>query len=1214
MTTPKPFDLLHSPLEGTNLIEASAGTGKTYTIAVLFLRLILEKRLAVDEIAVVTFTVAATAELQERIRNALREALDACVGGTRVDPLFAGVVASCRDRGEARHLLDQALRAFDEAAIFTIHGFCQRVLREHAFESGTLFDIELMSSEEHVREEVVEDFWRTHFYDESPRFVEFVLKNAGGRNMFFDLAARYAGKPFLKVVPKAAPCEREQAERHYQEVLSRTTALWRSCRDDVRAMLRAEPSGLNRVQYPLHRIDRWVKALDECVASQGKTCPGDEVLEKLSASALAQGLKKNARPLQHPFFASCQALKEARSALYQAYGQHILGLQRSLFTYAQTELAARKRRRNLQSFDDLLLNVHHALEQAQGGELAEALAAHYHAAFIDEFQDTDPVQYAIFSRVFRAAQRTLFMIGDPKQAIYGFRGADVFAYLQAADHAETTYTLRENRRSHPALIRAINSLFCNAERPFVFEEISFAPAVAPPTSETEPLTLMGKAEPPMRIWVLEVEALAERLLYGKEKAIKKLEARRLLLRATAAEIARLLDLGRKGKALIGARPVREEDIAVLVRTNREGILMQQALSARGITSVLYSAENLFDSREALEMERVLKAIIEPANVKLVKVALVTDLFGIRGEELEALMEKEREWEVWLARFRDYHERWRTQSFVAMFRYLLVQEQVRSRLLSFPDGERRLTNLIHLSEVLHQSAVRRKLGMTGVLKWLSEQRNPDGPRLAEHQLRLESDEYAVKVVTIHKSKGLEYPIVFTPFHWQGSTLRGAVASCTFHDEERRLTLDLCPEEHGDHWARAEQEILAENLRLLYVAVTRAKHRVYLAWGRVRGAGSSALAYLLHPVREAGSTDPIGDMEARFKTLTDEQVQRALQDVASAAQGAIALEKVPRERPVKRLIPQEAQQELSCRSFLGSIDRTWRVSSFSSLVASEASEGRPHPAAAELPDHDAVVCEEARGAEGPADIFAFPRGAKAGTFMHEVFERLDFTDARGPRARELVSSTLAAYGFASTWEEAIVSMVQRVCEMPLDPLRPELTLSRIGLNARISELEFYFPVRLLTASALGQVFARHATKTPLAPCAEGLERLRFTPVQGYMKGFIDLVFCYRGRYFLADWKSNHLGSQVEDYGEDALAREMEHMHYSLQYHLYALALHRYLERRLPGYDYDEHFGGVYYVFVRGVDPQQGPGYGVFRDRPSAALIYELSDLMGAQETPC
>lgn len=1214
MTKKTPFNLLHSPLEGMNLIEASAGTGKTYTISVLFLRLILEKKLAVNEIAVVTFTVAATAELRERIRNAVREALDACAGSTHIDPLLAGVVASCRDRSEARQLLDQALRDFDEAAIFTIHGFCQRVLREHAFESGTLFDTELMTNEDRVREEVAEDFWRTHLYRASPRLVDYVVRNAGGRSMFSSLAARYVGKPFLKVVPEPAPRDPAQAELHYEEVLSRTSALWSSCREEVSAMLLAEPSALSRVKYPLPRIARWVKALDECVASRGKTGPGEEVLDKLRASAIAQGLKKNAAPVEHPFFVCCEALKEAQDALYQAYGQHLLALKRSLFDYAQTELAARKGGRNLQSFDDLLLNVHRALEQEEGGELAEALGARYRAAFIDEFQDTDPVQYAIFSKVFRAAHRTLFLIGDPKQAIYGFRGADVFAYLQAADQVEATYTLQKNRRSHPALIRAANSLFSRVERPFVFEEISFAPAVAPPTSGAEALTLKEKVEPPMRIWVLEAEAMAERLLYGKEKAIKKIEARRLVLRATAAEIARLLDLGRKGKALIGARAVKEEDMAVLVRTNREGILMQQALAERGITSVLYSAENLFDSREALEMERVLGGIIEPGNARLLKAALATDLFGISGEALEALMEKEREWEMWLARFRDYHERWRTQSFIAMFRYLLVREQVRSRLLCFPDGERRLTNLIHLSEVLHQNASARKLGMTGVLKWLSEQRNPDGPRLVEHQLRLESDEYAVKVVTIHKSKGLEYPIVFTPFHWQGSSLRGATDSCTFHDEERRLTLDLCPKEHEDHLARAEQEILAENLRLLYVAVTRAKHRVYLAWGRVNGAGSSALAYLLHPLREGGATDPIGEMEARFKTLADAQVQRALQEVAAASEGAIVIEKLPKERPAKIVSPRETKRVLSCRSFLGSIDRTWRVSSFSSLVASAPGEGRPHPAAAELPDYDAGVREDRQSTEGPTGIFAFPRGAKAGTFMHEVFEHLDFTQAHGPRARELVSSTLAEYGFASTWEEAIASMVQKVCAAPLDPLRPEFTLSKITLEARISELEFYFPLRLLTPAALREVFARHGTNMKAEPAVEGLEQLEFTPVQGYMKGFIDLAFCHQGRFYLVDWKSNHLGNRVEDYGEETLTREMEQMHYSLQYHLYAVALHRYLNRRLPSYDYERHFGGVYYVFVRGVDPQRGPGFGIYRDKPSAALVHELSDLLGAQGAPC
>ncbi|NVM27028.1 MAG: UvrD-helicase domain-containing protein, partial [Desulfobacterales bacterium] len=589
--------------------------------------------------------------------------------------------------------------------------------------------------------------------------------------------------------------------------------------------------------------------------------------EKFTSGELEESVKKNHAPPGHPFFDLCQTLREKQRELERVFDQRLLGLKVELFHYVHDELVRRKGQKNIQFFDDLLLRLHRSLEEKSGEALAGAMRMKFRAALIDEFQDTDPIQYAIFKRVFGTGKGILFLIGDPKQAIYGFRGADVFAYMDAARDVESRYTLGENWRSEPDLIAAINAIFARADRPFVYDEIPFQPAAPATNKDPDFLRMDGQREPPLELWFVDASKVGE-----PGKTITKTRARELIPRAVADEISRLISLGRDSRTLIGKTPLSEGDIAVLVRTNSEARLMQETLSSLGIPSVLYTTESLFDSHEALEMDRVLAGISEPNNERLLKAAMATDMMGTRGEELDGLTEDETGWEKWLLNLKRYHDLWEEHGFIRMFRYLLFEQKVLTRLMSFPDGQRRTTNVLHLSEVLHVASTERRLCMAGLLKWLSEQRDSTAPRLEEHQLRLESDENAVKLVTIHKSKGLEYPVVFCPFAWGGSRIERKKDPFTFHDEldNMRLTLDLGSEGMDENRVFAEKEQLAENLRLLYVALTRARSRCYLVWGRFKDAETSAPAYLFHQqgLREGGNV--VDTTEERFMGLRDEDL--------------------------------------------------------------------------------------------------------------------------------------------------------------------------------------------------------------------------------------------------------------------------------------------------------------------------------------------------------
>ena len=1193
------FNILNSRLEGANLIEASAGTGKTYTIAGLFLRLVIEMNLSVNEILVVTFTEAATEELKGRIRTKLRQAVEAFSDGHSKDSFLNGLQQRNENPQIALRALREALRTFDQASIFTIHGFCRRMLHENAFESGSLFDTDLVTDQENLKGEIVDDFWRKHFYKASPLFVNYAIEQKFNPGSLFSLIGGRVGQPYLKIIPQVEIPNTSRQENEFKEAFDEVCKAWSLARAEVEIILTTD-EGLNRNKYRKTSIPFWIQNMGRYVTSHGHSPSLFNGFEKFTSSELKGSVKKNYTPPFHTFFELCETLRQKQEELENVFDQFLLGLKAQLFSYMEDELIRRKGEKNILFFDDLLLKLHRALNEKGGDDLARVIRMKFKAALIDEFQDTDPIQYSIFQKIFGTEDRLLFLIGDPKQAIYSFRGADVFAYMAASGDVKSQHTLRENWRSDPDLITAINSIFAKADRPFVYDKISFQPTAPATGKDHDSIRLNGKSEPPMQLWFLDVGEVTE-----TGKAIGKARARELISESVAGEISRLLDLGRKNQAILGKRPLMEGDIAVLVRTNAEAHLIQKALSGLNILSVLYATGNLFDSHEALEMERLLFGIADPANERRIKVALTTDIMGVSGDELDRLMEDETGWEKSLAKFRMYHNLWNESGFFRMFRYILLQEKALPRLMSFPDGERRNTNLLHLTELIHQTSIEKKLSMEGLLKWLSEQRNGTGPMLEEHPLRLESDENAVKIVTIHKSKGLEYPVVFCPFLWGGSMIKRSKDTFMFHDEadNMRLTLDLGSKEKDKNRVFAEKELLAENLRLLYVALTRAKNRCYMVWGRFNEAETSAPAYLFHKPESLDPGNIVSATGQRFKGLKDEDVFTELKTTIDRAGGTIQLSEMPVGTETKHFPLPGEKINLSCRKFSGDIDRQWHVSSFSSLTSNlpHSEEMADRDIISPQYDYDQNDFEKLVAKEPPTGIFSFPKGAKAGVFIHDLLEHLDFAEKNPDVMKSLVADKLKQYSFESQWLDTIYDMIKKILSASLDPVLKGLKLSSIQNNDRLNELEFYFPLKTISPEKIKWIFHQKGFKN-ITP-AETIGRLKFFPTKGFMKGFMDLVFQWHDRFYLVDWKSNFLGDRIEDYGQESLELAMKKEFYVLQYHIYTLALDQYLNLRLPNYSYKKHFGGVFYIFLRGVDPKSGPDYGIYRDLPSPELIAAL-----------
>ena len=1185
------LDPLYTPLTDFNLIEASAGTGKTYTITALYLRLVVEARIPVNRILVVTYTNAATKELRDRIRSRLAEIRHAFLDGRadKDDELGARLLDLTPDREHAIRRLSNALRGFDEAAIFTIHGFCKRVLGDNAFESGLSFDTELLADTGELLREIVEDFWRREFYPGPPIVVQYFLDQGASPETLLRQIEPHLGKPYLHIVTPNSAADGPTLEQAFNVAFQQARDLWRQDRPAIEELLLTSPA-LNRQKYNPKSIPGWLEAMEIYLSADPPRLAKFDKFAQFTPTKLHASLKKGQPAPHHAFFDACETLNAACDALAD-YCRYQIPVK--LLAYCNAELAVRKRREQVQSYDDLLLDLHAALQQSRRGPaLIKTLQERYAAALIDEFQDTDPVQYEIFHRIYAGTGQPVFLVGDPKQAIYSFRGADIFAYLTARRDTPRQHTLDVNWRSDPRLLAALNAIFgAVKDQPFLFDGIPFHDAIAAPRPQREPLLIQGRREPPLQLWLLAADGSGP---------INKGFASEQAVQATAAEIARLLNLGARGQAQLGDRPLAGGDIAVLVRSHWQGRLMRRQLLQLNVPSVQHADDSVFLADEARQLEWLLAAVAEPSHEGRVRTALASDLFGLTGEELHRLREEEQSWARWLEKFQDYRLLWQEQGFMRFFRTWLIAEGVPQRLLSFRDGDRRLTNLLHLAELAHLAS-RTHPGMAGLLKWLGDCCRLPSNKDEEQQLRLESDENLVRIVTVHKSKGLEYDVVFCPFLWDGRLRAGKDdAALLYHDpdDSRRSILAIGAGEEDPAVQLARREEMAESLRLFYVALTRAKQRCYLVWGKIKDADTAPAAWLLHhPAAVGPAQDPLEVTQQRFNQITPAAFLDDLQAAFAAAGDAVALTPIPQAAGDHYQPSATTEPELQARGFSRSLAEFWRVGSFTSLTSGLS---------VEAPDYDMTVAAPVTLETAPVglNVFTFPRGARAGACLHAIFERLDFSRSDRTLLEDRIRRTLTGHGLdAEIWTPTVADWVERVLATPLNG--SGLRLGTVTLERRISELEFYYPVARLRDETLRRLLERYGYAAD--PFRDMIDRLEFNPLRGYMKGFIDLVFEADGRFYLVDYKSNWLGPELAAYRPERLAEVMARETYVLQYLIYAVALHRYLRWRVADYHYETHFGGVFYLFLRGMDPALGADCGVFHDRPAPELITALDSVM-------
>lgn len=1169
--TAESLDPLRLPLIGERLIEASAGTGKTFTIAALYLRLLLglggeaayPRAISVEELLVVTFTEAATEELRGRIRSNIHELRIACLRGESDNPLYSALLAEIADKDDAAKTLLLAERQMDEAAVFTIHGFCQRMLSLNAFESGMLFEQQLIEDESRLRYQACADFWRRHCYPLT-RDIAAVIHDVwkGPRDLLKSLDRWLQGEaPQLKSPP--APNE-TLAERH-QQIIARIDSLkqqWREQVGEIEGVL--ENSGLDRRKFNRGNQGKWMEKVNAWAQEETLSYQLPDALEKFAQSFLLERTKAGGEPPVHPLFSAVESLLASSLTLTD------LVLARAMVEIRDA-VAREKRRRGELGFDDMLSRLDEALRCDSGETLASAIRQRFPVAMIDEFQDTDPQQYRIFRRIWRRQPETaLLLIGDPKQAIYAFRGADIFTYMKARGDVAAHYTLDTNWRSSPGMVGSVNRLFSLSDNPFMFHEIPFLPVKAAAKNKGLRFTVDAADVPAMNVWLMPGDTVGSG------------DYQTFMAQLCATQIRDWLSAGQRGRALLWrgetSRPVQASDITVLVRNRLEAAQVREALQTLGIPSVyLSNRDSVFETLEAQELLWLLQAVLAPERENTLRSALATSMFGLTALDIENLNQDEQAWDALVEEFSEYRQIWRQRGVMPMLRALMTARHIAENLLATRGGERRLTDILHISELLQEAASQLE-SEHALVRWLAQHIAEPDSNAASQQMRLESDKHLVQIVTIHKSKGLEYPLVWLPFIARFRKQDQAF----YHDRETfAAVLDLGQDEASLELAEAER--LAEDLRLLYVALTRAVWHCSLGVAPLssRKSGNSdfhlsALGRLL----QAGEAMDAAGLAARLADFCHG-------DIALQIPGELDL--TPWQAPAAT-IPRLSARELQRR-----IADDWRVTSYSGLQQHGFSGGQDL-----LPRLDVDAAGVGEVVEEPQlTPHQFPRGAAPGTFLHSLFEELDFTQ---PVSEGWMAEKLQLSGFDAQWAPVLTDWLGGVLKTRLPG--PDIALNQLAARDKQVEMAFYLPIaQLLTAERLDALIRQYD------PLSADTPPLDFRQVRGMLKGFIDLVFRHEGRYYLLDYKSNWLGEDREAYTRPAMEQAMRAHRYDLQYQLYSLALHRYLRHRLADYDYDRHFGGVIYLFLRGMDGQEG-GQGIFTTRPVRPLIDGLDQLFAGE----
>lgn len=1121
----KEFIATDVPLSSSNLIEASAGTGKTYSIAILVLRLILEEKFSIKEILMVTFTKAAVAELEERIRLFIRLAYKAANNEVIEDPTIKLLVANAISKyneDEIKDLLKEAKLLLDETSVMTIHSFCQQSLNEFAFETNQLFGSETMQDTSSLILDEVNKFWREQITVLDPLLLKFLLPNGLNREILEEIVSKSLnGQQFIdynpqtfysfpvdeqrEVLEEILLIERERStfmEDLFQEVLESTDKLTECCESNSFAKKNVLPLILQPQVFINYLKENTEKSYINKVFSYW--------LEKLLVINTLQS----------------EIDTKVRSVLSKLYYISIQASAKNITYY--------KEKNSVLSFNDMIVQLHKALTKPNSEKLIIALRKKYKAVFIDEFQDTDKLQYEIFKSAF-GKDTILFYIGDPKQSIYAWRQADLNTYFEAADEVANKYGMNQNYRSSENFIKAMNIFFLptNNFDTFYFgladESIKYNTVNSPIPNKKGILLNAGKEEIPITI-------------FENQKSEE-------LYQTVCAQIIQLLE---KGDFLIDKdgkkRTIKPSDIGILVRKKSEGRNIKAQLAKYGIPAITIDDSKVLQTSEARSLFYLLNAFFE-SNPSNVNKALLSPLTGFsRLEILKLNHDKE------LENFKRYGLLWQRSGVYATLMKFLIDYDIKGNLLNnfSGNGERSITNLFQLIEILHKIQSSKNFSQIELINWLKrglEGMKTDGD---EYEQRVESDMDAIEIVTIHKSKGLEYNIVFAPFLDLKADNNHVFSS--FKEKKTGEYLFGITENLEDNQSKMMKEQLEqENRRLLYVAITRAVYKCYISRFTYYKNNTSLIPFV-----RAIQTNPDS---CEFIQFSD----------------TLEIEKNYRYSKLRNQI--DSTPSLAVNFDLS--EENWRKLSYSFLAKKPDYIPKPN-SHTDLIDYEYFIFKQ------------LLKGNITGNLLHHIFEKIDFTNELYWEKQIQAALIRFMPKQLESYRVPLIQLLKEVLNAKIKIGKKEFKLSEITTNKRLNELEFDFNVPAFEIETLNSLSIINNQVYNYNGKLEGI-----------MNGKIDLLFEHDGLYYILDWKSNFLGDALDNYAKDNLNTAMNNNNYHLQYFIYTIAAKKYLQRRLSNFNYEQQFGGVIYIFIRGL--RENNDNGIFVSKPDLKLIEELENIL-------
>jgi len=1062
------------------LIEASAGTGKTYTIAVIYLRLIIEKKLLPQNILVVTFTVDAAEELKNRIRKFLTQSYKYLKDGyTDIDNTLKEYLEDFIGDESVLNHLKLALFLMDEASIYTIHKFCRKVLSENPIETGSLFSYEIENSDKELIEDIVYHLFRKIFYGEHPKIIDLffrVYKIEDIEKLIND---------YLKYVEvKYIDSNQINAEA----ILEKIEALENN-------LLNIEKGFSN----PHKTVNKF---LNKC--------------KELSFDILTYDFKKT----ELKYF---EDLKEIRDDLVDTFKKYINSKILTSLDEALDYLEQKKLQENIITFNDIVKNVYKSLQK--GEELADRYKE-LKVLLIDEFQDTDFLQTEIFNKVFK--NRSIFFIGDPKQSIYAFRGADLNAYFGATKDIkqENRFNLTTCFRSTKNLIENINLIF--SKKNFFYDDrIKYQSVSYYPENKTK---IISNIDKDFEVYLLDCTSKSDLMEYIYKRVNFSLVNEKIQIQN---EI----------------RGVRPEDIAIIVPTNSDAEDIRDYLSKKGIKSVLNTTKTVFETWEAFEMIKILEGLEDYKNPTKIKTALITSIFGRSVSEINEDLIR-----VYAEKFSKYSLLLQRDGILPAFMKIFDDENSKEKILTKINGERVYTNYLHILELIQQEFLNENCTPEKIRKWLIKRRKGEVKGSEAYELRLESDENAVQIITIHRSKGLEFPIVIIPFFDYPKKADKQEKFYNFYYDFKNKSHIL---DFANSYENQLSEDIKEKARLFYVALTRAKCKCILFdYNRKNYKYIDTFLY---------------DSQINTKVDHDEKkvkLEGLLKDQAFISDFVISTEKMNSNV--------EEADDVSYKEFLGQIKSSYTISSYTNIVKSSYSESDDTVELAELFELEDDV-EHLYDNE-----VSLPAGAKTGSYIHKILEDISF-DWDYEQISKISVDYAKKYGFDEEVSVEASKLIFNLLnkEFNIDDKRFKFALLKSDMC--IKEFEFYLRLKKpdIFLKSLQDVLKNKGVDY----FVEKLNQITLNEnILTFLRGFIDLVFEYKNKIYIVDWKSNFLGDVEEDYSLENILLEMGEHHYYLQMIIYQIAVYKFLEKSGSKYE----LGDVFYIFLRGFNPDLGRGF--------------------------